>query len=184
MEGTSAAEAASHECHCIAAPKALRHPKTRKCLPFSQFETDVAGPSLVRVVRCRCKERFWVAQRFSAAIQTVTKSTGFSRCGASSSTVRGHAELYRLKPLVMNVAVSQRRRRCATQRQENVCRIPSSKPGWLARPWSASLGAAVKSVFGWRSGLALRFKPSQNPPALAAAVPRQAQSEATQNCIG
>jgi hypothetical protein len=31
MEGTSAAEAA-HRCHCIAAVKPLRHPKTRKCL--------------------------------------------------------------------------------------------------------------------------------------------------------
>src|SRR5579863_1370505 len=147
MEGTSAAEAASHECRCIAAPKALRHPKTRKCLPFSQFETDVAGPSLVRVVRCRCEERFWVAQRFSAVIQAVTKSTGLSRCGASSSTVRGYAELYRLKPLVMNATVSQRRRRCATQRQENVCRFPSSKPAWLAHPWSASLGCRCEERF-------------------------------------
>jgi hypothetical protein len=33
MEGTSAAEAAHHCCHCIAAPKALRHPKARKCSP-------------------------------------------------------------------------------------------------------------------------------------------------------
>jgi hypothetical protein len=37
-KGTSAAQAAHHACHCIAAPKALRHPKARKCRPSPSLE--------------------------------------------------------------------------------------------------------------------------------------------------
>jgi hypothetical protein len=50
MEGTSAAKAAWTSCHSIAAPKALRHPKTRNFLRLANLELRQNGstPSVLK----------------------------------------------------------------------------------------------------------------------------------------
>jgi len=58
MAGTSGAEAGHHSCHCIAAPKALRHPKARKYLPFPDLKPGLMIP-------CDAGRRFFSKARFS-----------------------------------------------------------------------------------------------------------------------
>jgi hypothetical protein len=52
MEGTSAAKAAHHACHCIAALKALRHPKARKYLPCPSLKPQLTVLPTLRHLYC------------------------------------------------------------------------------------------------------------------------------------
>jgi len=80
-DGTSAAEAA----HPLAAlPQRQRRCATqrqRKSLSFPSLElADDGAPDVPQRYPCNFEDGgFWVAQRFTAAIQALMKSTGFSR---------------------------------------------------------------------------------------------------------